>query len=81
MIQILIELHSGGDPTNKKVMAAIVIANDLTGTRSVGNYEYGIARTGKKAKQGKVKGFLRRKHDAVDLLKLVLDDYFKNVKK
>lgn len=79
MIQIIIDLHPFGDETKAQRLGAIIIANDNSGTDKIGNYEYGIARKGKKPKAGKIKGFPRQKKDVIDLLKLVLDDYYKNL--
>lgn len=67
MIQVLIELHPGGDETRKRCIGLLVIRNDGTGTPEKGNYEYAISHAGKffgkrkePFKQGRIKGFPRK---------------------
>jgi len=70
MLKITIELVSAVDPSRNRVLGAITINNDGSGTEDVGNYvgtlhaEY----TGRDGRKGYVTKFNRRKQSAWSLV-------------
>lgn len=76
MIVVTIELWPGGDRSRKELLGAATIANDGSGTPTVGNYRYAL---GKRKgvgtwKEGEIKGFPRKRLGGYDLLLRVLRD-------
>lgn len=75
MIQIEIYLAPHGDTKNRKLIAAGEIANDGTGTQTLGNYKYVLMKkTKRSAKVGEIKGFHRKVNDVWHLLHLILNN-------
>jgi hypothetical protein len=66
MLRVTIDLCPGGDTEKARPIGLILIANDGTGTKSMGNYNVALAHEGrhfgKKGtyKKGRVKGFYRQ---------------------
>lgn len=56
MVRIDCNLIPHGTDENKRLMAAIVIANDGTGTTALGNYTYEITHSGKYLEEATKKG-------------------------
>lgn len=74
MIRIHADIVPYGLEELKTNISKIEIFNDLTGTKTVGNYGYKIfGRNGRIYKRGKVKGH-KRANSVWKLLKLVLED-------
>ena len=63
MVVVKIELWPGGYETNKRDLGTILIANDGTGTSTIGNYDVRVMSRGKKPrilKTGRVEGYKRK---------------------
>lgn len=79
MIEVTIVMNKHGKGKEKRLLAAIAIANDGTGNSKVGNYEYALSHSGKYInkkgmyKKGKVKGF-KRTDSVYKLLAMILKD-------
>ena len=73
MIRVTVEILPFGLPENSRVLATLVIKNNLTGTLASGNYTYLIHddQTGEDYR-GIVSGFERQKLTALELLKRIL---------
>lgn len=74
MVKITAEMLPLGFDDGKYIISKIEIANDGTGSRTVGNYTYKLFdKLGRVIKTGSVKGFHRRRDNVWKLLKLILD--------
>lgn len=74
MIRVSIELIPGGIGPGRH-LGTICIANDRTGSNSIGNYRAELSRRGeprRKWRDAKVRGFPRQRLGAYDLLFRVL---------
>lgn len=76
VIRVTVEMVPGGDDDRAYVLAQGVIVNDCSGTTEVGNYEYGFTGQARRAghdpgikRQGRVRGFDRKRKDVWQLLK------------
>ncbi len=80
MVRVKIELVSRGDEERVTTLHIGVIANDGTGTRTRGNYDFVLSKRGSAAvyKRGRVEGFPRKVHTAWKLLYLVLKEIFES---
>jgi hypothetical protein len=74
MIRVTVELISAIDKSRNEILGVCEIANDGTGTDSVGNYNVALTQRGGKKlwRTGRVVGFHRKKFLAWDLLLLAL---------
>lgn len=72
MLKITIELLPFGSETNKKTLGIMRIGNDLTGTKTMGNYKYSFQYNTRKNYSGEIKKFPRQRLNAWDLLFRVL---------
>lgn len=77
MIDIKIRVIPFGQEKYSRLIGAIHIANDATGTRTKGNYRYKIVHKGRVYREGTVKGFPRRQKNSIWLLKMILEDALK----
>lgn len=84
MIRVTVEMVPKGDDARARILAQGVIVNDGKGTQTIGSYDYGITsqinvpgRDPGIWKQGKVRGFRRKRDNVWRLLALVLDDALK----
>ena len=77
-LRVTIEMVPGGLEEKAYIMGQAVIENDGTGGKYLGNYRWHIQhKTRRSRRSGRVTNFQRRSKGAWSLLKLVLDDYFK----
>ena len=61
MLRILIELVPGGDESRARVLGALGVANDATGTRARGNYEVVVMdKVGRKFKEFRIENWPRQ---------------------
>lgn len=74
MIDIKINIIPFGQTELTRLVGAVHIANDGTGTRTKGNYRYKIVHKGRVYREGTIKGFPRKQKNSVWLLKMVLED-------
>jgi hypothetical protein len=79
MIEIEINLYKFGYRNLKKNLYTIKIANDGTGSKTIGNYKYRVTKS-KIIKMGKIAGFRRKNRTALYLLYLVLKSMFEKEK-
>lgn len=75
-IPIYLRKFGIGEPEE---LASIIIWNDATGTKSVGNYKYKITHKNKEIGSGEVKSFPRLRKNSVELLYLVLKSFYENI--
>lgn len=71
MIRITVELVPYSAPHKPRHLGTAVIYNDGTGTATVGNYRVGLSKRGRPRsvwKEGRVRGFPRKRLGAWDLL-------------
>ena len=60
MIRVTVELVPFGQESQKKVIGTMIIYNDKTGSKEMGNYKYSIQNEeGKEIQSGSYKGFPR----------------------
>ena len=79
MLKVTIEFYPGGSEVGKSISGTAYIANDATGTESLGNYQYVLRlKSGKVHKRGRVRGFRRQRLNAWQLLRLVLEDAYRS---
>lgn len=79
MIRVVIELWPHGDESRKRLLASADIGNDGTGSPEVGNYVYRLRnKAGAIWKKGHITGFPRQRATAWRLLRLILNDAFKD---
>jgi hypothetical protein len=77
VIVVTIQKHSGLGNMQKSVLGSMSIANDGTGTVTIGNYKFDVFGVhARKIVSGRVRGFQRRQYGAWRLLKLVLDQLY-----
>ena len=78
MIRVTIEMVPGGDSSKAYTLHKGVIANDTTGTTTMGNYDFVLSKRGGPGtyKSGRVEGFARKQEGAWKLLYLVLKEAF-----
>ena len=87
MIRIMVELCPFGEEIGKKPLGEGIIYNDLTGTKSSGNYKFALRDKNKRVwKSGTVKDFPRLKKNVwyllMEVLKIInLNDLEKERKK
>lgn len=74
MIDIKINMMPFGQQEYLRLLGAIHISNDGTGTLTKGNYKYKIVHKGRVYRTGEIKGFPRRQKNVIWLLKRVLED-------
>lgn len=74
MIRVTVEIWRHGDPTDKEVLGEGVIVNDLTGTKTHGNYKYFLRSKGQKFREGEIKKFQRQRKNVWWLLFYVMKD-------
>ena len=78
MIRITFEIIPLGIEANKKTVSTLVIHNDITGTKTKGNYKYRFHdKRDRIYMQGNIKGFDRKGVSKWRLVKLILDEVFK----
>lgn len=81
MIKITVELWPYGIEAKKEVIGEMKIANDGTGTRSIGNYTFKVWSKGKLWKIGAIKGFHRLRFNVWYLIfNCLITALFKNKK-
>ena len=78
MLKIPIQLYFGGFGPPEE-LARVIIWNDATGTKEIGNYRYEISHKGELLGQGEIKNFPRLEETSVRLLYLILKDYYEKV--
>lgn len=74
MIDIKINMTPFGVKEFSKLLGAIHISNDGTGTLTKGNYKYKLVHKGRVYRRGEIKEFPRQKKNVMWLLKMVLED-------
>ena len=71
MIKITVELLPFGFEENKKTLGIMKIWNDITGTKTKGNYQFSISKNNEPNqiwKRGFINGFPRKRLGSWDLL-------------
>lgn len=77
MLKVTVELVQWGIGPPQKI-GTMIIANDGTGTRDKGNYQYRIDLKQKENwRSGRVEGYSRKRYNVWYLLKLILEDAIK----
>lgn len=76
MIVIRVEIWPQGDQGNAREIANAVIANDGSGTKSVGNYLATFQTAPGRLADSEVKGFKRRQNHVWELIRLSLNNAF-----
>jgi len=74
MIDIKINMIPFGQLEYGRLIGAVHISNDATGTRTKGNYRYKLVHKGRVYREGTIKGFPRQRKNVMWLLKMVLAD-------
>ena len=59
MIRITVELDKNGYGLDKEIIGTAVISNDVTGSKSFGNYKYEFFGPKQRIKKGRLIGFSR----------------------
>jgi hypothetical protein len=77
VVVVTIEKHSGFGNQQKEVLGTMAIANDGSGTATVGHYTFSVVnRDGRRIINGTVRGFPRKQQGAWRLLKLALEQMY-----
>ena len=79
MLKVTIEIWPGGSPVGKRELATGIIGNDLTGTKTRGNYKARFTKVGKSNaiyKKVRVENFPRTRKTAWELLYLALKEVY-----
>ncbi len=79
MIEVEINLYKFGFRNLKQNLYTVKIANDGTGSKTIGNYKYKVTKS-KRSRVGEIKNFKRKDKSALYLLYLVLKDRFEENK-
>jgi len=85
MIKITVWMYPHGNASDAKEIAEMKIWNNMTGTRSVGNYEFRITKASMSGKlqyrnwkSGAISGFHRLKKNVWHLIYMVLKEALSN---